>query len=58
LSTAPTLISPSSEFQAGGNPPLATSMAVKPAAKPKPRKRAKKKRRKARRAGRDRRGKS
>jgi Tol biopolymer transport system component len=34
LSGAPTLLSPGSEFQAGGNPPLAAPAASKPKAKP------------------------
>jgi hypothetical protein len=46
LSGAPTLLSPSSEFQAGGNPPLAGEPATKPAQK-----KAKKKKPKKRRAG-------
>ncbi|MGH2853678.1 MAG: hypothetical protein ACRDLF_05755 [Solirubrobacteraceae bacterium] len=40
LSAAPTLLSPGSEFQAGGNPPLAgEGPAAQPKAKPKPKKR-------------------
>ncbi len=39
LSGAPTLLSPGSEFQAGGNPPLAGEPAAKPKAKPKAKKR-------------------
>jgi Tol biopolymer transport system component len=35
LSGAPTLLSPGSEFQAGGNPPLAVPVVSKPAVKPK-----------------------
>ncbi len=58
LGAAPALLSPSSEFQAGGNPPLATSTGVKPAAKPKLRKKAKKKRPKAKKTRRARRGRS
>ncbi len=43
LSGAPTLLSPGSEFQAGGNPPLAVPAASKPKAKPraKPKRRCK-----------------
>ena len=44
LSAAPTLLSPGSEFQAGGNPPLATSNPV--TTKPKPKTTKKKKRKK------------
>ncbi len=57
LSAAPTLLSPGSEFQAGGNPPLAASMAAKPAVKPKPKKKpkSKKKGKKAKKSSRDRR---
>ena len=40
LSSAPTLLSPGSEFQAGGNPPL-TASAPAPAVKPKPKTKAK-----------------
>ncbi|HXB63412.1 MAG TPA: hypothetical protein VNV42_00910 [Solirubrobacteraceae bacterium] len=38
LSAAPTLLSPGSEFQAGGNPPLVGQPAAKPKAKTKPKK--------------------
>jgi hypothetical protein len=47
LSGTPTLLSPGSEFQAGGNPPLA----AEPPAKPKQRTKAKRKRKKPRPAG-------
>ncbi len=49
LSGAPTLLSPGSEFQAGGNPPLAGEPAAKP--KPKPKSKAKKRRPKGGKAG-------
>jgi hypothetical protein len=48
LSGIPTLLSPGSEFQAGGNPPLASTA---PAAKPKAKKAAKKKVKKKKRIG-------
>ncbi len=55
LSGAPVLLSPGSEFQAGGNPPLAGGPAAKPKAKPKPKSKAKKRRPKGgKRAGRGR----
>jgi hypothetical protein len=40
LSAAPTLLSPGSEFQAGGNPPLAAGATSKSVAKPKAKKKA------------------
>lgn len=48
LAAAPTLLSPGSEFQAGGNPPLAGGAAAKP--KPKPKAKAKKPKRAKRKA--------
>ncbi len=53
LSGAPTLLSPGSEFQAGGNPPLAGEPAAKPKAKQKAKPKVKKRRPKGgKRAGR------
>jgi hypothetical protein len=49
LSGAPTLLSPGSEFQAGGNPPLASEPAVKTAKTKKPKKMRKPKKRVGRR---------
>lgn len=42
LSGAPTLLSPGSEFQVGGNPPLAAPVVSKPAVKPKAKAKSKK----------------
>jgi hypothetical protein len=53
LSTAPTLLSPGSEFQAGGNPPLAGQA---PAAKPKAKAKAKSKKKRSKAKGAKRRG--
>ncbi len=52
LSGAPTLLSPGSQFQAGGNPPLAGAPAAKPKAKHKAKPKAKKRRPKSGKAGR------
>ncbi len=52
LSAAPTLLSPGSEFQAGGNPPLAGAPAAQQKGKPKQKAKAKKRRPKGGNAGR------
>jgi hypothetical protein len=51
LSAAPTPLSPGSEFQAGGNPPLVGEPAAKPKAKMKPKAKTKPKKTKAKKNG-------
>ncbi len=51
LSSAPTLLSPGSEFQAGGNPPLAGEPAPLPKKKPKAAKKSKKRKRAGKKSG-------